>query len=159
MRCYACRKEEEVRRKGRDLVSDIEMVEAESAVGSFTDVEEAYMPLCRKCLRKVQSRRAQGNREEMAGEKRRRTSLQSARRLIPKCGRRAIIHQRKASRRRRAQGRRGEERKGKERGGRKGGRERIGRERTEYESRSKLRRGRVHVVRRDRPCAPVRKKI
>jgi len=71
MRCYGCRKEEEVRRKGRDLVSDIEMVEAESAVGSFTDVEEAYMPLCRKCLRKYRAGRLKGIERRWQAEKRR----------------------------------------------------------------------------------------
>ncbi len=71
MRCYACGKEEEVRRKGRGLVSDIEMVEVGPAGGSFTDVEEAYMPLCRKCLRKYRAGSLKGIERRWQAEKRR----------------------------------------------------------------------------------------
>jgi hypothetical protein len=60
MKCYACGKEEEVRRKGRNLVSDIGMVEVGPAGRGFTDGEGAYMPLCRKCLRKYRAGRLKG---------------------------------------------------------------------------------------------------
>ena len=71
MKCYACGKEEEVRRKGRDLVSDAEMVETGPVGGGFTDGDGKYMPLCRKCLRKYRAGRLKGIERRWQAEKRR----------------------------------------------------------------------------------------
>ncbi len=60
MKCYSCGKEETIRRKGRDRVSDIDRVEVDIEESRISDDEERYMPLCQKCVRKYMTGRMKG---------------------------------------------------------------------------------------------------
>lgn len=97
MKCYSCGKEERVRRKGGDLVSDIDRVEVEMGEGGLRDEEERYMPLCQKCVRKYMAGRLRGIDRKWREEPRRFTfidlhpdelfeSLSPSGWTCPKCG-------------------------------------------------------------------------
>lgn len=67
MKCYNCGKIEEVVREGKEVVSDIERIETD--LKEYSDEEEKFMPLCRKCLRDWHYDKLKGIEEKWIAEK------------------------------------------------------------------------------------------
>lgn len=67
MKCYNCGKIEDVVRRGKELISDIERIETD--LKEYSDEEEKFMPLCQDCFRDWQDGKLEDIEEKWIAEK------------------------------------------------------------------------------------------